>query len=97
MQNTEFFFTILAMDVNHCDTYPASTVVNFQHSGAVLCHSTTYEHSGTVVAHDWAPKAWMSLLHVQTLPLRTPAPSTANWLERSQILKAEKVAHSACL
>ena len=74
MQNT-LFFTISAMDVDHIDTYPAGADVNFQRSGdsVVLAkilgpsergadyRSITYEDSGTVVAHDCAPIARMSL------------------------------------
>ena len=95
IQNTEFF-AVSVMDVDHIDTYPASTVVNFQRSGGsgVLAkilgpsergadnQSITYEHSGTLVMHDCAPMARMSLLRVRTPPRPTPAPSTVNRSER---------------
>jgi hypothetical protein len=47
--------------------------------------SITYECSGTVVTHDCAPIARISLIHVQTPPRPTPAPSTANRLERGSL------------
>ena len=57
------------MDIDHIDTYPAGTVVNFQHSegSAVLAEflgpsergadyrSITFQCSGTVVTHTCAP------------------------------------------
>ena len=74
------------MDIDHIDTYRAGAVVNFKHSGGSIVpakilgpseggvdyRTITYERSGTVVAHDCAPTARMSVFRMLTPPRPTP-------------------------
>ena len=84
------FFAISGMDVEHVDTYTPSTVVNFKRSeGTVVLakilgpsergieyRSITYARSASMVTHDYAPMARMSLpstfgMHGNLFPRRT--------------------------
>ena len=95
------FFAISAIDVDYIDMYPAGAVVNFQRSGGSIVpgkilglsersadyRTITYECSGTVVTHDCAPIAQMSVVRVPTTPRPTPAPSAPNRSERRPLAK----------
>ena len=80
-------FAISAMDVHRIDTYPAGTLVNFQRSGGNALPTKILgpsERGADYWSIKYERSVRMSLLLVRTPPQPTPAPSTANWSERSQ-------------